>query len=148
MDSSIITAVSAAVGSLVGAAASIGTTWITQRTQIARARIDAKIRDRESLYGDFITEASRLTVEALTHSLEQPDTLVKLYGILGRIRLIATHPVLTAAEACVRRIIDFYATPNMTVDQIRLNFERDQLDPIKDFSVACRTELLKIAGGG
>jgi hypothetical protein len=56
--------------------------------------------------------------------------------------------VLAVAEACSRQIIDLYAKPNMTVDQIRLAFERDGLDPIKDFSIACRKELLQIAGGG
>src|SRR5215831_9578375 len=108
MDSTFITAAAAAAGSLVGAVATIGTTWITQRTQSARAKIEAKLRDREALYGEFITEASRLTVEALTHSLEQAESLVKLYGILGRIRLVATDPVLASAEACCRQIIDFY----------------------------------------
>src|SRR5215467_15829878 len=148
MDSTFITAAAAAAGSLVGAVATIGTTWITQRTQSTRAKIEAKIRDREALYGEFITEASRLTVEALTHSLEQAESLVKLYGILGRIRLVATDPVLASAEACIRQIIDLYAKPNMTVEQIRLAFERDRLDPIMDFSVTCRKELLAIAGGG
>jgi hypothetical protein len=100
------------------------------------------------MYGEFITEASRLAVEALSHSLERPDTFVKLYGITGRIRLVATDPVLAAAGACIREIVDLYAKPNMTVEQIRLAFERDRLDPIRDFSVACRKELLEIAGGG
>jgi hypothetical protein len=50
---------------------------------------------------------------------------VKLYGISGRIRLVATDPVLTAAEACIRQIIDLYAKPNMTVEQVRIAFERD-----------------------
>ena len=148
MDSTIITAVAAACGSLVGAAATIVTTWITQRTQRARAERDKQLHNREALYGEFITEASRLTVEALGHSLERPDTFVKLYVITGRIRLVATNPVLAAAEACIRQITDLYAKPNMTVDQIRLAFERDGLDPIKDFSIACRKELLQIAGGG
>jgi hypothetical protein len=146
MDSSIITAVAAAVGSLVGAATTASTTWITQRTQLARAKIDVKLRDRESLYGEFITEASRLTVEALTRSLEQPEALVKLYGITGRIRLVATTSVLAAAEACIRQIIDLYDKPNMTVEQIRVAFERDRFDPIRDFSVSSRKELLEIAG--
>jgi hypothetical protein len=147
MDSSLVTAMAAALGSLLGAAASIVTTWITQRTQTARAQMEQKHRDRESLYGEFITEASRLTVEALTHSLEQPETLVKLYGILGRIRLVAADPVLAAGEACCREIVELYSRPNMTIQQIRVAFERDRLDPIKDFSVACRTELLEVAAG-
>ena len=148
MDSTIIPAVAAAGGSLVGAAATIVTTWITQRTQRVRAQLEGKLRSREALYGEFITEASRLTVEALGHSLERPDTFVKLYGITGRIRLVATDPVLAAAEACIHQIIDLYAKPNLTVEQIRLAFERDRLDPIRDFSAACRKELLEIAGGG
>ena len=147
MDSSIITAVAAVGGSLVGAAATSVTTWITQRTQRVHAEREEKLRNREALYGEFITEASRLTVEALGHSLERPDTFVKLYGITGRIRLMATGPVLDAAEACIRQIIDLYAKPNMTVEQIRLAFERDRIDPIRDFSVGCRKELLEIAGG-
>ena len=55
--------------------------------------------------------------------------------------------VLDAAEACIRQIIDLYAKPNMTVEEIRLAFERDRIDPIRDFSVGCRKELLEIAGG-
>jgi hypothetical protein len=148
MDSSIITAVAAAGGSLVGAAATIVATWITQRTQRAHAEREEHLRSREALYGEFITEASRLTVEALGHSLERPETFVKLYGIMGRIRLVAAEAVLDAAEACTRRIIDLYARPNLTVEQIRLAFERDRLDPVRDFSVACRQELRAIAGGG
>ena len=88
----MVTAVAAACGSLVGASATIVTTWITQSTQRVHARREGTLRDREALYGDFITEASRLTVEALSHSLERPDTFVKLYGITGRIRLVATEP--------------------------------------------------------
>ena len=147
MDSTIITAVAAACGSLVGAAATIVTTWMTQRTQTVHAEREEKLRNREALYGEFITEASRLTVEAFSHSLERPDTFVKLYGIIGRIRLEATASVLDTAEACIRQIIDLYAKPNLTVEQIRLAFERDRLDPILDFSVTCRKELLEIAGG-
>jgi len=147
MDSTIITAVAAACGSLVGAAVTSVTTWITHRRQTAHAEREETLRNREALYGEFITEASRLTVEALSHSLERPDTFVKLYGITGRIRLVATDPVLDAAEACIRQIIELYAKPNMTVEQIRLAFERDRLDPPRDFSVACRKEFLAIAGG-
>jgi hypothetical protein len=145
MDSTIIAAGAVVLGSLVGAAATIGTSWITQRTQVARSKIEAKLRDREALYAEFITEASRLTMDALTHQLEQPTTFVKLYGILGRIRLVAADPVLASAEACCRQIIDFYAKPNMTIDQIREAFDHSQIDPIKEFSTVCRTELLEIS---
>ena len=148
MDSTIIPAGAAVCGSLVGAAATIVTTWITQRTQTAHTKRGETLRHSETLYGEFITEASRLAVEAFSNSLERPDTFVKLYGITGRIRLVATDPVLAAADASIRQIIDLYAKPNLTVEQIRLAFERDRLDPIRDFSIACRRALLEISGGG
>ena len=148
MDSTIIVAIAAACGSLVGAAATIVTTWITQRAQTVHAEREAKLRVREALYGEFIMEASRLTIDAVGHSLEPLDTFVKLYGILGRIRLVAADPVLAAAEACCSQLVQLYAGPNMTVEQIRVALERDRFDPIRDFSIACRKELLEIAGGG
>jgi len=60
MNSTIITAVAAVCGSLVGAAASIATTWITQRTQTAYAEREEKLRHRETLYGEFINSLPRL----------------------------------------------------------------------------------------
>ena len=81
METTIVTVIAAACGSLVGATATIVTTWITQRTQAVRAEKEEKLRGREALYGEFITEASRLTVDAASHSLEKPETFVKVYGI-------------------------------------------------------------------
>ena len=135
----------AALGSLLGAAASIATTWITQRTQTIRAHSEWKLRQRESLYNEFITEASRLAVDALAHCLERPDQIVALYGILSRIRLMSGEEVVRQGEACCRRIIELYGRPNLTTDQIRAAAEAhdlDDIDPLKEFSTACRKELL------
>src|SRR5262249_9524976 len=118
MDAALVTAVAAGTGSLVGAAASVVTTWITQRTQSKRANSEWKLRERDALYKEFITEASRLAVDSLLHSLDRPDQLVALYGILSRIRLIASDEVLAKAEACCRGIVERYWRPNMTSDQI------------------------------
>jgi hypothetical protein len=145
MDSTLITALAAALGSLVGAGASIATTLITQRTQARRESRAVTLRERETLYGEFITEASRLVVDALDHSLERPETFVKLYGVLGRIRLVCGEKILAEAEACCRRIIELYLKPNLTAEQVRAAFEANDFDPLKEFSSACRAELLKIA---
>jgi hypothetical protein len=130
---------------LLGAAASIATTWITQRTQTIRAHSEWKLRVRESLYNEFITEASRLTVDALAHCLERPDQLMALYGILSRIRLMSGEEVVRQGEACCRRIMELYGRPNLTIDQIRAvaeGHDLDGMDPLKEFSTACRKELL------
>jgi hypothetical protein len=145
MISTVITALAAAMGSLVGAAASITTTWITQRTQIIRANSEWHLRERQSLYKEFITEASRLTFEALAHSLERPDQLVALYGILSCIRLMSGDEVVRQGEACCYRIIELYGQPNLTTDHIHAAAKAhdfDGIDPLKEFSTACRNELL------
>ncbi len=145
MESTVVTAMAAALGSLVGATASIATTWITQRTQTIRANSEWKLRERESLYKEFITEASRLTIDALAHSLEEPNQLIALYGILSSIRLMSGEEVLHHGEACCHRIMELYGRPNLTTDQIRAAAESrdlDDIDPLKEFSAACRKELL------
>lgn len=144
METTVITATAAALGSVVGATASIATTWISQRTQTVRANWEWRTRERQALYREFTTEASRLAVDALAHSLEQPDQIMSLYGILSRIRLMSGDEVLRQGEVCCRRILEMYARPNLTTDQIRAAVESNDLsliDPLFDFSAACRSEL-------
>ena len=142
MDTTIVAAIAAAIGSLAGASASVVTTWITQRMQMTRTNWEWKLRERESLYSEFLSEASRLTVDAMLHSLDRPEQLVAMYGLLSRIRLISSDEVLLEAEECVRQIVELYRRPNMTVDQFHAALDAHENDPLKEFSAACRSELL------
>ena len=145
MDSTFLTALAAALGSLVGASASIGTIWLSQRRQSILATAEWKLRERESLYKEFIMEASRLFGDAMVNSLDRPNQLVALYGILSRIRLISGDDVLSKAVDCCHRIVGLFRRPNLTAEQIRAAFEADEFDPLKEFSAACRTELLAMS---
>src|SRR6266480_7989853 len=111
MDQNLITAMAGVLGSVTGASAAITTAWISQKSQTIRKRAKSETRKRETLYGDFITEASHLIADALDHSPDKPETLVKLYANLGRIRLVSSDAVLVAAEECCARIVDLYAKP-------------------------------------
>jgi hypothetical protein len=113
--------------------------------QTVREVTQERLRERQTLYGEFITEASRLVVDAVSHSLETAEKLVILYGILGRIRLVSSGRVLVEAEKCVRQIVDLYESPNLTVEQVRAALDSEDFDPLRTFSAACRAELLKIA---
>ena len=145
MEATLITAMAGVFGSLVGASASIGTTWLTKRTEIVRTTAERKLRERESLYNQFLTEASRVAVHALTHSFDGPDQIVALYGILSRIRLVASNAVVHEGEMCCVRILTMYGKPSMTADELRgviaLANDLAELDPLKAFSNACREEL-------
>jgi hypothetical protein len=143
MDQNLITAMAGVLGSVSGASAAIATTWISQKSQTIRERAKSETRKREILYGDFITEASQRLANAFDHSLDSPETLVKLGAILGRIRLVSSDAVLTAAEECFDRIVDLYAKPNRTMDEIFTTLHSGEFEFLKHFSDACRVELRK-----
>jgi len=145
MDATLITAMAGVFGSLVGGSASLATTWLTKRTEIVRTTAERNLRERESLYNEFLTEASRVAVHALTHSFEGPDQIVALYGILSRIRLVASNAVVREGEVCCVRMLATYGKPSITADELRGMFaaanDLADLDPLKEFSNACRQEL-------
>jgi hypothetical protein len=141
MDQNFITAMAGVLGSVSGASAAIATTWISQKSQTIRERAKSETRKREILYGDFITEASQQLASAFDHSLDKPETLVKLFAILGRIRLVSSDAVLTAAEECCDRVVDLYAKPNRTMAEIFTTLHSGEFEFLKDFSAACRVEL-------
>lgn len=147
MDTHLITVLAAAIGSVIGAAASIITTWITQHKQTVREVLQSKLRERETLYSEFITEASRLTLNAMSHSLDTLDELVGLYAIVGRIRLVSSSEVLGEAEKCCLKIVDLYAQPNRSVEHFIASFDPDEHDPLKPFSTCCRRELSNVTRG-
>jgi len=141
MDQNLITAMAGVLGSVSGASAAIATTWISQKSQTIRERAKSETRKRETLYGDFISEASQQLANAFDHSLDKPETLVKLGVILGRIRLVSSDAVLTAAEECFDRIIDLYAKPNRTIAEVFTTLHSGEFEFLKHFSDACRVEL-------
>jgi hypothetical protein len=143
MDQNLITAMAGVLGSVTGASAAIATTWIAQKNQTIRERAKSETRKREILYGDFITEASQRLANAFDHSLDSPETLVKLGAILGRIRLVSSDAVLTAAEECFDRIVELYAKPNRTMDELVTTLHNGEFEVLKQFSDACRVELRK-----
>ena len=126
-----------------GASAAIATTWISQKSQTVRERSKWETRKRETLYGDFITEASQRLANAFDHSLDSPETIVKLGALLGRIRLVSSDAVLTAAEECFDRIVELYAKPNRTMAELVTTLHSGEFEVLEHFSDACRIELRK-----
>lgn len=147
-DPTLITAVSALLGSVVGASASIAMNWMTLRTQLICGRAVEEQGRRRLLYQEFIRDASNSVLDGLTHSLDQPEKLVKLYSHVSCIRLISSPQVLAAAEECCRRIVELYSKPNMTVEEILASLDEDHFDPLREFSAACRAELHQLAPRG
>lgn len=149
MDATVISAMAAVLGSLVGGSATVATSWVTQRTLSKRELVGAEIRTRESLYGEFIRACSKLVVDSFERTLDKPETLLPVYELLNRIRLCASDTVLAEAEQVLQRITEQYFAPNLCVDEIRalVRSGGTDADPLKSFGEACRVELKSIRAG-
>lgn len=141
MDTPTVIALSSVLGSLVGGSVTATTTWIVQKTLNKRELIREEIRKREALYGDFIGVCAKLLMDAFTHTLEKPETLLPAYDLINRIRLSGSKAVLTEAEQLLRRITEQYFSNNLTVEEMRELAGLEDADPLKAFGEACRAEL-------
>ena len=153
MDTAIVSALSAVLGSAVGGSATLATAWITQKTQSRREIVGAEVQRRQTLYGEFIAECSKLVVDALDHTLDNPEKLFQIYALQNRIRLTSSDAVVAAADQTLNLILKQYFEQNMTREQLReliLSLADDPLkghDPLKPFSEACRIELRGLQQG-
>jgi hypothetical protein len=138
---------SAVLGSLVGGSASVATTWMAQKTMSKRELAREELRKREALYGEFIGECAKLFMDAFTHKLEKPDTLLPIFALINRIRLCASRKVLVEAERLLGRISDQYFAENLTVDELRKLAHSQAADPLREFGEACRAELKLLRAG-
>ncbi|WP_024871320.1 hypothetical protein [Tolumonas lignilytica] len=141
MEQSIVTALSAVMGSLVGGASSICTAWFTHRAHSRLEMLNSDFRRREQIYTEFIVECSKLSVDALSHSLDSPTTLMQVYALQNRIRLTSSREVVLTTETTIKKIISQSFKPKITIEQLRAEFEFEQIDLLREFSEACRKEL-------
>ena len=147
MDTALLGALSAVLGSLVGGSASVATTWMAQKTLNRREVLREELRKREALYGEFIGECAKLFMDAFTHNLEKPESLLPVFALINRIRLCASREVLAEAERMLTRLTDQYFAKNLTVEDLRQLAHTEQADPLRDFGEACRAELKSLRGG-
>jgi len=141
MDVTWVGAMAGVLGSLVGGSASIGTAWLTQRSQNMREIVRDEMQKRETLYGEFVGECAKLLMDAFTHTLEKPETMLRAYALVNRIRLCATPAVLTEAERLMLRITEQYFANNLNVEELWRVARSASADPMRTFGEACRTEL-------
>jgi hypothetical protein len=139
--SAAITALAAIAGSVVGGLASFLTTFFTQRNQAHRDLLSRDVAHREELYSQFIKEATNLYVDSLDKNLENPVSLIGMYSLVGRIRLVSSDTVLAAAEKVADSIIDSYQHPPVTFEDVYKVVRESHVDPLKEFTEACREEL-------
>jgi hypothetical protein len=136
-----ISALAALAGAAIGGLTSFGTSWLTQRTQLRHAHREAERAELKTLYGDFITEASRLFGDALSHQTEEIIGLVGLYAMVERMRLISDQTVIVAAQRVEEIIVETYLGPNRTLHELMDYASKGGLGFLVEYSEACRKDL-------
>src|SRR6516162_7285882 len=141
MDTSYLSAFAALAGTAIGGLASFATSWTTQHAQTRAQRIAGERETRAALFGRFLDEAAKLYSDALQSRRDDITGLIGIYALTNRIRLVSSPQVVEAADTVCRIIVDAYLAPNITIEEMRDNWIGKHVDPLRDFSEACRQEL-------
>jgi hypothetical protein len=141
MDGALLGALSALGGSSIGALASFGTTWPAQHHQGRMQQQTLESARRERLFGEFITQASELYADALTHDQPEPSKLVSLYAVKAQLSLFASQPSIDRAEEALQLIVDTYYQPNVDF-RSREALRTRRGDFLRSFTQVGRQDLL------
>ena len=140
MDVSIISALAALTGAAVGGLTSGIATWLNHRSQLRTEWILHEKSRRQSLYRDFIEEASKCYIDALQHDEADIPGLVGVYAKLSAMRALSSKPVIHCAEDVARRILDTYFEPDKSFVELRGMAIDGTIDLLQGFSHACHDE--------
>jgi len=145
MDAAYLSAFAALAGSAIGGLTSLAASWLTQRVQVNAQQLAHDIGRREELYKEFIEEASKTYADAVEHSETNAGQLVCLYALVSRMRVLSSQLVVEHADMVMRHILDTYRSPNRKIPDVAESLLTDTLrggalDPLRDFSEACRQE--------
>ena len=151
MDGGVTSALAAITGAFVGGLASMANTWIGERSRHRRELLQREIARRETTYSEFIERASKLYVASATHRIDDDDAevaeMVSLYAVSSRVRLFASVQVIVEAENVIDRIARQYGYDNLSAEQLRMSTVEKRDDPLKAFSIICRSELQGLQRG-
>jgi hypothetical protein len=147
VDASIISALAALTGAVVGGLTSGIANWLNHRSQVrAQWLLHEKTR-RQILYRDFIDEAAKCYIDALQHDEADIPGLVGLYAKLSRMRVLSSKTVVHRAEEVARKILDTYLEPDKSFVELREMAINGTIDMLQGFSDACHDEFEGMQAG-
>jgi hypothetical protein len=146
MNEVVISAVAALTGSALGGLTPIISNYLVQRGLTQRELLTHELVQRQNLYAEFIRCGTTLYVSVTTKEPqdENLDDLVKLYALVGRIRLYASAPIIEAAQDFAALVTEKYGSAAISIEDLRSATLKPHLDPLQPFSVQCRKELEEI----
>lgn len=128
-------------GSAIGGLTSMATSWLTQHVQ-SRAQLRAHdVTSREEFYKTFIKEASKLYTDAYEDNQAETSKVVNLYALISEMRVRWSPRIVETADGVVRAIVETYLAPHKTFRDVPEILDNAALNPLREFSNACRDEL-------
>lgn len=99
IDPALLSPVSALLGALVGGVASLLGAIYSQRSQDRVRRVASEVAKRETVYADFVMNASTLLLNAYTRDeIALSGDEQQLLGLINRMRLFAPAEVRTSSR--------------------------------------------------
>jgi hypothetical protein len=148
MDSAYVSALAALAGSTIGGLTTLAASWLTQHVQFRAQQRAGNHNLRVELYKSFIEEASRLYADAYEHDQASVASLVNLYALISRMRILSSPQVIDCADRVARVIIETYLSPNRSFRDVVELLSEGAAHPLRDFSDTCRRELSFSARAG
>jgi hypothetical protein len=140
MNTSVITALAALAGAAIGSVSSVIASWLAQYAQaLTQGRAQNEVR-RQELYRQFIEESSKLYLHALQNDDADVGALMHLYAELSRMRILSSTAVVDSADQLLKKIVNTYLEPNKTFPELQKMADSGLIDPLRNFSEACREE--------
>jgi hypothetical protein len=146
MDTAYLSAISALAGSAIGGMTSLVASWLSQHVQFNAQQRARDLTKREELYRNFINEASRWYIDAFTHDQPELSNLVNLYALINHMRIVSSPGVVECADRVALLIIETYLAPNKSFPDVRELANANAVNPLREFSNACREELRVVLG--
>jgi len=140
MNTSVVTALSALAGAAIGSVSTVIASWLAQYAQaLTQRRVQNQVL-RQELYKQFVEESSKLYLHALQNDHADVAALMGLYAELSRMRILSSAAVVDSADQLLRKIVNTYLEPNKTFPELQKMADSGLIDPLRNFSEACREE--------
>jgi hypothetical protein len=104
-------------------------------------------RDGKSSTNNSLKMRRMYYMDALMHDQVAIPSVVGLYALMNKMKVVSTSRVAEGAYKIIRMIVDTYFLPNKTLPELRAMTASGALDPLGDFSEACREELDALTSG-
>ena len=66
---------------------------------------------------------------------------MNLYALVSKMRVLSSPQIVATADRVVRVIIETYLAPNKTLPDVVEILDNEAMNPLREFSHACREEL-------